>query len=53
LSSIFLSLIKIKDIHQCEDTDHALLLSEQACGRTTRSLRATWCPRAPCWWPLN
>jgi len=22
LSSIILSLIKIKDIHQCEDTDH-------------------------------
>jgi len=28
-----LSLIKIKDIHQCEDTDHVMLLSKQARGR--------------------
>jgi len=47
-----LSLIKIKDIHQCEDTDHVLLLSEQARGRPTWSARATWRPRSPCWWPL-
>jgi len=26
--------------------------SKQACGRPTWSLRATWCPRAPCWWLL-
>jgi len=26
---------------------------EQACGRLTWSLRATWCPRAPRWWPLH
>jgi len=26
------SLIKIKDIHQCEDTGHVMLLSEQPAG---------------------
>jgi len=34
------SLIKIKDIHQCEDTDHVYSIF-----RTI--------PRAPCWWPLG
>jgi len=29
-----------------------MLLSEQARGRPTWSVRATWCPRAPCWRPL-
>jgi len=29
-----------------------MLLSEQVCGRLTWSVRATKCPRAPCWWPL-
>jgi len=29
-----------------------MLLSEQARGRSTSSVRATWCPRAPCWCPL-
>jgi len=29
-----------------------MLLSEQARGRPTWSVRATWCLRAPCWWPL-
>jgi len=28
------------------------LFLEQARGRPTWSLRATWCPRAPRWWPL-
>jgi len=27
-------------------------ISKQARGRQTWSLRATWCPRALCWWPL-
>jgi len=27
-----------------------LLMSEQARGRPTRSVRATWRPRPPCWW---
>jgi len=40
-----LSLIKIKDIHQGEDTDHI-----KAIVRT--SPWATWRPRARCWWPL-
>ena len=35
-----LSLIKIKGIHQCEDTDHVMLLSEQGRGRPTWSVRA-------------
>jgi len=26
---------------------------EQASGRCTWSLWVTWCPRAPCWWPLH
>jgi len=29
-----------------------MLFSKQARGRSTWCLRATWCPRAPCWWPL-
>jgi len=33
-------IIKIKDIHQCEDTDHVYAIV-----RTS--------PRAPCWWPLG
>jgi len=31
---------------------HANVILEQARGRPTWSLRATWCPRAPRWWPL-
>jgi len=30
-----------------------LLFLEQARGRPTCSLRATWCQRAPRWWPLG
>jgi len=30
-----------------------MLFLEQASGRPTWSLRATWCPREPCWWPLG
>ena len=30
-----------------------MLFSERARGRLTWSLRATWCPRTPCWWPLQ
>jgi len=29
-----------------------MLFLEQARRRPTWSLRATWCPRAPHWWPL-
>ena len=29
-----------------------ILFLEKARGRPTWSLRATWCPRAPRWWPL-
>ena len=29
-----------------------MLLLERARGRLTWSLRANWCPWAPCWWPL-
>ena len=29
-----------------------MLFSKQARVRRTWSSRATWCPRAPCWWPL-
>ena len=29
-----------------------MLFSKQARGRSTCSLVATSCPRAPCWWPL-
>jgi len=29
-----------------------MLFSQQSRGRPTWPLRATWCPRAPCWWPL-
>jgi len=29
-----------------------MLFLEQARRRPTWSLRATWCPRAPRWWPL-
>jgi len=30
-----------------------MLFSKQTRGRPTWSMRATWCPRAPCWWPLT
>jgi len=30
-----------------------MLFSEQTRGWTVRSLRATWCPRAPLWWLLR
>jgi len=29
-----------------------ILFLEKARGRPIRYLRATWCPRAPRWWPL-
>jgi len=29
-----------------------MLFFKQARGRPSWSLRATWCPRAPRWWPL-
>jgi len=29
-----------------------MLFSKQACGWPPWSLRATWCLRVPCWWPL-
>jgi len=29
-----------------------MLFSEQVRGWPKWSLRATWCPRAPCWWAL-
>jgi len=45
-------IIKIKDTYQREDLIVFMLLSEQARGRPTWSVRATWCPQAPCWWPL-
>jgi len=48
-----LSLIKVKDIHQCEDTDHVYAISEQARKRPAWSVGATWCPRASCWWPRS
>jgi len=47
-----LSLIKIKEIRQCEDTDHVMLLSEQARERPTWSVGAIWRPHSSCWWPL-
>jgi len=40
-----LSLIKIKDIYQCDDTDHVYAI-------VRTGPRATWCQWAPCWWPL-
>jgi len=45
-------LIKIKDIHQCEDTDHVHAIVRTGHGQPTWSVRATWFPRAPCRWPL-
>jgi len=30
-----------------------MLFLEQARGRPTWSLRSTWCPRAPRYWPLH
>jgi len=38
-------IIKIKYIYQCEDTDRVYAVVKTG-------LWATWCPRAPCWWPL-
>jgi len=52
MSLIMLSLIKIKYIHQSEDTLMFMLLSEQAFLRPTLTMQATWCLRATCWWFL-
>jgi len=45
------SLMKIKDIH-VTTLIMFMVLSDQARGQPTRSMRATWCPQTPCWWPL-
>ena len=54
LSSIMLSVsfIKLKIFINVKTLIMFMLLSEQARGRPTRSVRTTWCPREPCWWPL-
>jgi len=49
---MLLLIIKIKDIHQSEDTDHVYAIVRTGHGQPTRSVRATWFPRAPCWLPL-
>jgi len=46
------SIIKIKDIHHCKETDHVYAIVRTGQGQPTLSFRATWFPRAPCWWPL-
>jgi len=38
---------------KCEDIDHANVIFRTGPRQPTRSLRATWCPRAPRWWPLS
>jgi len=39
--------IKIKGVHQCQDTKHVYAIV-----RATH-MRATWCPQAPYWWLLS
>jgi len=51
LSSVMLS-IKLKIFSNVKTLIMFMLLPEQARGRPTRSVRATCCSRAPCWWPL-
>jgi len=46
-----LSLMNIEDIH-VKTLIMLMLFLEQARGRPMWSVRATWSPRAPCWWPL-
>ena len=42
----------INDVNLCDDTHKLMPFFKQARGRATWSSRATWCPRAPCWWPV-
>jgi len=46
-------VIQIKDIHHCEDTDHVYSIVRTGHGQPTWSIRATWFPQAPCWWPQH
>ena len=43
------------NIHLCEDTDNinAILWTSPWEIHTVWSVWSTWCPRAPCWWPLQ
>jgi len=45
-------VIKLKIFINVKTLIMYMLLSEQARGRPMWSVRATWCPRTPCWWPL-
>jgi len=45
-------IIKIKYTIKVKTLIMFMLLSEQARGRPTWSVRPTWCPQALCWWPL-
>jgi len=42
-------IIKIKDIYQCEDTYHVYAAVRTGPWGPIWSVRATWCPQAPCW----
>jgi len=43
----------INDIYLCEDIDHVSTIFGTARERPRWSLRATWCPRASCWWSMQ
>jgi len=52
LSLIMLLLINLMIFIYAKALVMVMLFSEQARGRPWWSMPATWCPRAPCWWPL-
>jgi len=45
-------IINIKDIHHCKETDHVYAIVRTDHRQPTWSIRTTWFPRVPCWWPL-
>ena len=49
---MMLPLIIKKDIHHCKETDHVFAIVRTCHGQLTWSIRTTWFPQAPCWWPL-
>jgi len=50
LRSIYLYVI-INDVNLCDDTHHLNAVLKTTSWGTNVSLRATWFPWAPCWWP--
>jgi len=48
-----LTLIQIKRIRHClcQDIDHVYAIFRAGPRANHVSVRTTWCPPTPCWWP--